>query len=149
MLIGMVQTEISAAGVSSRLAVNPHYCLCAFVLAAPGSHLLQTRTLITTHVKALLPPQSGSLHKRKIKTQGDFLDPGLRQQKGGSANVLASFCVSTHRFQKALQSSKSTELRGAHQEFSRQSCLASGLHHQVSVSQIWKWTNVRLLSTFE
>lgn len=59
------------------------------------------------------------------------------------------FFVSTHQFQKASQSSKRPELTEAHQEFSEPSWLASVLHHEFYIGQIWKWTNIRLFSSFE
>lgn len=55
--------------------------------------------------------------------------------KGGSAHVLASFCVSAPQFQTASQISKSRELAEARQEFSRQSWLASVLHHKFGSAQ--------------
>lgn len=105
-------------------------------------------------VKALLPPRSeavatGSLLKRKIKIQGDFISIlGSGSKKGRSANVLAFFCVSIQQFQRTSQGSARPELTEAHQESPQQRCLAPVLHHEFYTGQIWKWTNIPLFSTF-
>lgn len=145
MLAGVVQTETSTTAVFFSAGREPTLApLCLFFARSTRIALAaDERRDYHAPAKASLPPQSEAVACReacaqeedKKKIQGDFisiLGSGSKKKRKKEEVPMFSppFVSQLINFQKLLKRSSIPERTETHQEFSRQSWLAPGLHHE-------------------